>query len=311
MQPFTRFDEPRGLYLWVGGVSSVASQQTIHQWTKPKNCTYLYILTVHGGSGGGGGGASALSTAAGGGGAGTAAFGQVLIPAMFVPDQLTIGVGWGGAGGTGGVQGGAAATAGIAGGASFVCATSSNFTQNLICGFEGPSGTNGGSPGTTAGGAGASPQISTQTQGTPAMASTGGLTSGSGLATNATVATVTSQGFSCSGGAGAGVNASNQSGRGGAMEWSSGNPTIPGTIAASVVAGANGLNGFTFFDDPLVGTLMLGGQGGSGNSAGNGGNGGNGGWGCGGGGGGGANGTGVLGGNGGSGGPGYVVIQCI
>jgi hypothetical protein len=313
MQPFTQFDEAKGLYLWVGGISSTGSQQSIHMWTKPKWCTYLYILTVHGGSGGGGGGASALSTAAGGGGAGSGAFGNVFIPAMLVPDELIIGVGWGGVGGTGGVQGGAAATTGVASGASFVAYTNTN-TENLICGYlTSAAGCTGGGLGSTTGGAASSSNLTSMTFRFPGFNNGVSRNGGAGLATNATPTSINSGGFACAGGAGAGVNASNQSGRGGIMRYGTSGVLPPSLtqIDASVTAGADGLHGLTYWNDPINGTIMLGGQGGSGNSAGNGGRGGDGGWGCGGGGGGGANGTGVLGGNGGNGGPGYAVIQCI
>jgi hypothetical protein len=83
-------------------------------WTKPTNCTWIYLFMIGGGGGGGGGQGTSADVDTGGGGGGSAgSYLAALMPAQFVPDVLLFSLGGGGPGGDGGVlANGAAGTAG-------------------------------------------------------------------------------------------------------------------------------------------------------------------------------------------------------
>lgn len=59
-------------------------------WLKPRGVSMIYMFAVGSGGNGGNGVVGAASTAAGGGGGGSANQGTLLIPAVFVPDVLTV-----------------------------------------------------------------------------------------------------------------------------------------------------------------------------------------------------------------------------
>jgi hypothetical protein len=84
-----------------GNSSSPTDLTAWHTWTKPRGAKWIYIIAVGAGASGAGGtftGASAASVGATGGGSGAQTI--VMIPAMFVPDQLFIQTGIGGRQGT-------------------------------------------------------------------------------------------------------------------------------------------------------------------------------------------------------------------
>jgi hypothetical protein len=255
-------------------------------WTKPRGVNWVYMIAVGGGSGGTTGtftGASAASAGAAGGGSGAQS--TLLIPAVFVPNQLFIQLGSGGrvttvvsgasgqAGGTTmvavepavGVTSGVpnifflVATGGAASGGGTATTMSGNFPLAGRGWSQNFAGQGGGAAGTTQTGAGGS--ITLPTTG---LMVTGGAGSGGKDVTGATRG---------AGGAITGV------GLGGTL------PTHAGGVAA-----ATGVNAGNGIDGRMVTPYMF--YGGSGGGAGghaatgtgaNGGAGGNGGPGCGGG----------------------------
>lgn len=310
MQPYTYFDNASGLYLWVGGVSTVAEQQTIFTWVPPKGYTFMWITCVSG-AGGGGGGAAAASGQASGGGGGAGVCSRVLIPTDFVGDRLVLYVGWGAPGGAGGV-GAANGTVGSNGGASAVYNNyfDSTSSQNLICGRSasatGGTGGTGGAGASASGGSGQSHQSFTAIE-SFLIGTTNISSGGSGATTSA--GTDFLQGWSSGGCGGGGVNGSNVASNGGF--YTSDNTQTP--VPRTALPGENGQDGLQMFLMPDSFWHLTGGAGGGGTAGTNavGGNGGNGAMGCGGGGGGGASGTSATGGSGGAGGPGYILIQMV
>lgn len=244
-------------------------------WQKPRNCKFIWIMCIGGGTGGGGGtsGTGGAGNAPGGLGGTSGAITRALFPANVLPDILYVQTGKGGAGGNPGVLGGVATNSIV----SIVPSAASSI--NIVC-FSGAAVATAGllSLGnftTTAGSftADVTPLVSTIV--------TGGVSGGNGGTTSAV------QTFSLT-------------------SVSLSNITTPGYTQTNVNSGtpSNGPNGIAIWK-PL---FFIGGMGGGCffQNAGNGGNGGNGSYGCGGGGGGGAyNG---IGGTGGSGGDGLVII---
>lgn len=80
------------------------------EWRKPAGCTMAWILCMGAGGGGGGGFTRAAAAAGGGGGGGgSGGHANLLIPLIYLPDQLCIQVGAGGQGvGSGGGTAGSA-----------------------------------------------------------------------------------------------------------------------------------------------------------------------------------------------------------
>jgi hypothetical protein len=121
-------------------------------WTKPEGCV-MVMVELAGAGGGGGGGSPTSATFIGGGAGGSGGFAKTLIPAIFLPNDLYIIIGKGGAGGASNLNG-------IDGGNSGI-----SLSPNLINGFDsficyasgggnggrGPGGGAGGAVGTPAG----------------------------------------------------------------------------------------------------------------------------------------------------------------
>lgn len=78
------------------GTITVANNWQV--WTRPRNCSFVYILALGGGGGGAGGFAAASGQAGGGGSGGSGGITRGFIPGMLVPQQLFISVARGGAG---------------------------------------------------------------------------------------------------------------------------------------------------------------------------------------------------------------------
>lgn len=69
------------------------------QWTKPRGRSMCHILCISGGGGGGGGFTAAAAAArGGGGGGGSGSVTNIVLPLVFLPDQLFIQIGQGGLG---------------------------------------------------------------------------------------------------------------------------------------------------------------------------------------------------------------------
>lgn len=73
---------------------------TNQSWIKPQGASFVFFTLIGGGGGGGG-----FDSVDPGGGGGTGAVTNFMCPAFFIPDQLTVMVGTGGAGGSVGAQG--------------------------------------------------------------------------------------------------------------------------------------------------------------------------------------------------------------
>ena len=245
-------------------------------WNKPRGINFIKIITISGGGGGSG---------LGGGGGGSASMATVMIPAIFLPDQLYVSSGVGGRG--------SANTTASNGVASYVSIAPSNAAIYRVCYGNGGGA---GQPDSAGGGtAGALPIVTSALQ--AGMGNFTGLigqvgANGSDTLTAAGSITYPTTGLLLSGGAG-----------GGGASFAGGDiiapasqtstytifPTLPGASGSD-----NGLAGVNNME--LL--LFTGGSGGGPSD----GNGGDGGFGCGGGGAGG-NGT------GGNGGPGLVIIS--
>jgi hypothetical protein len=266
-------------------------------WTKPRGVSNI-LITAIGGGGGGGGGFSAISGGAksGGGGGGSAGISRLHLPAILVPDLLSITIGQGGSGGT-------ATIAGSNGGQTRVDVTdSTNASQTYFLLANGGGG--GGAGNTSARGtAGAAGTTSTSAAAlfsnlghttfvAGMIGATGGLPSLNSNGLSITIGILPA--VTLTGGAGGG----GRSGNGGAITGVGQLPTIAGGTTTS----PNGSGGFY----RIKGFYSLGGGGGVGRDALPGGNGGVGGPGSGGGGGG----AGTTGGSGGNGGNGLVIITC-
>ena len=285
-------------------------------WNKPKNCMFIRILCIGGGSGGASGFPSATTNARGGGGGGAASqLTYVTIPAIFIPDRLYVSSG---VGGTGGASSTSVSNAGASGIRSYVSIAPSTSAIYLLTSIPN-SLLGGGAASASASGAGGN------AGGTPAVSSVlqafqghfFGLGGDAGLAGGTFTGAVggarsyPTTGLLLSGGAGGG----------GGAGFAGGNITQPAsqsavyTLFQTLTGGVAGDAGSTIGGNGTPGVelyqplLATGGSGGGSSFDGTarGGDGGDGGFGCGGGG-GGAGGT-DGGGAGGNGGPGLVVIH--
>lgn len=296
--------------------------QGSQKWVKPRAVTMCYLFCIAGG-GGGGAGRGGASTTARGGGAGGACSGtaRMLVPAIFLPDVLSIQVGNGGIGGAGGAGAGGASGAGTNSYISYGVGISAiSIIPNVIL-QSGVNAPGGGAAGGTSGNAtgGSVPTITTlgtlggsAYNGIPAFSvglvgSTGGIaTGGAGTITTSWLGTA-SLGQGAGGG---GVNSVGTGFAGGAIDIQApfdlpdlmlrATNMPAGGAAGGAGAAGNGNAGVQLWK-PFY---MTGGSGGGSSDGSTGGNGGNGGIGCGGGGGGG----GTTGGTGGNGGDGCVII---
>jgi len=276
-------------------------------WLKPQGVQMVYILCIGAGGSGGGGLTGAAGTArGGGGGGGSGAVSRLLIPAMLLPDVLSVIPGTGGASA-------AAGGAGNTGIASYVIlASGTNAPGYIISAAGGLGGIAGTAAGSNAGGAAAAIlSLATAAIGNlgllVSIAGSAGSASGAiaGAVGAAGVALLWNNGTGppiCGGAGGGTVGTNNANFAGGDITASGigplgGYPTIPGGLAA----GGAGNPGMLLTKPWRSG----GGSGGGTNgAAGVGGRGGNGNIGSGGGGGGG----GVTGGASGRGGNGYVAF---
>lgn len=279
-------------------------------WTRPKNATMLYFLTIGGGAGGGG--ASNITPYRGGGaGGGSGGMASLLIPATFLPRTIFLRPGQGG-------QGGSAGSAGTQGFRSFVCDTPSTITPPstasiIVCSgsLSATGGSQGSSSGSSvAGGSGellASISISTYASlgvwravaGQNGGSSGNNAAGGSVMLSNGLVTTGGGGGASTDGSEATSFNGGNVTGVGVF-------PSLTQLVTLGGVNGGDGAPGFSSWE-PFI---QLGAGGGANSITVNGGGqGGQGGIGCGGGGGGGANST-TTGAraSGGSGGPGMVLV---
>ncbi|CAB4143690.1 hypothetical protein UFOVP450_200 [uncultured Caudovirales phage] len=284
--------------------SPTAAVSQVQRWVKPRGVQMTAIWAVGPGGGGGAGfsNVTAGTTRGGGAGGGCGANSSMLIPTMFLPDQLFITVGRGGNGGTLGSGGGNGSATVISAGAGL---TGASTIPNVVLFANGGSGGNGGS-GTAGGTAGPAGTVISDTNiGHWASVSQtkyiAGLPGGAGT-TNGAAGSVTINTISVTGGAGGG-------GAQGGSVGVPGNITmittldlpdgILSTLNSTTLTGLT-VGGATLFK-PF---LSWGGTGGSGSDATNGGPGGDASIGSGGGGGGG----GAVGGSGGRGGDGIVII---
>jgi hypothetical protein len=269
-------------------------------WIRPRNCKFVWMMCIGGGSGGFGGGAPAAGLSPGGP---SGAVTKALFPANVLPDILYIQVGTGSIGGTGATTS-TNNTPGVPGRSFIVINPSGSVptVMNTVCvsGLANASGTTPESAATVA---------------AAGLLSLGNFTSIAGIASFVAGADYTplTNTITCPGGAGsaAGVGTAGY----GIASVNLGlflTPAIPGGFG-NVEGGATpGIsspgNPGTWFWKPMFG---LGGSGGGGVSGSGivGMDGGNGSYGCGGGGGGNTNsGAGSTGGNGGKGGDGLVII---
>lgn len=217
---------------------------TTCDWLKPRGASMVRMLLIGAGAGGRTG-----STSAGGAGGGCGAITSWIGPAIFIPDQLRITIG----------RGGASAAAG--GDTSVIYQAKDSTGYTLLTASGAPSNSN--APNSTNNFFGAAGIFSNTSGQNGANA---------GAAITANISTF------LSGGAG---GSSSVTGTGGAVNCNYGYPTIAGGAGTTGVAGRDGF----FLTQPIM--IGTGGSGGGGkNTAGAGGAGGRGGIGCGGGGGG-------------------------
>ena len=278
-------------------------------WQKPRGVTFHYFILIGSGGGGGSGFTRPAGDDGGGGGGGaSAAFGELLIPTIALPDILYFLVAEGGIGG----DSAGAGSNGAAGEVSYIAYQPNTAAQTLIMksgNSAAGAGTRGTGTGNGAGGSGptAAGQLTLSTMGI--WSGTGGVagvtggarTGGAGSNVPAWSANVFTGG---AGGAGStGTDFDGGSVRPAAtanmvfLQRSSSEFLARGGVAGGDVNGGGGLQLW----EPLLGT---GGGGGASNDAGTAGNGGRGAIGCGGAGGG----AGTVGGWGGQGGHGLIMV---
>jgi hypothetical protein len=216
---------------------------SLRDWIKPRGASMVRMLLIGAGAGG-----RAGSSGAGGAGGGSGAITQWIGPAIFIPDQLRITIGAGGA-------------SDLGGGNTTVIYQAKNTTgYNLL--------TASGAASTTAGTAFANNYFG----------ASGIFNSIAGQAGTATGVSITASTTTVLSGGAGGSNVTNQSG--GLVGCKYGYPDIIGGVGST---GGNGNAGFFLIQPIMIGA---GGSGGGGSTTAVGGNGGNGGIGCGGGGGG-------------------------
>jgi hypothetical protein len=267
------------------GVIGPNNGTTVYYWVKPRGISMVQITVIGAGGGGAGGGSASNGVAAnGGGGGGSSAPARLVIPSIFITDELTVICGSGG-------LGGAAASNGNGGGPTYViCARgSTGVTQTQLIYVTG------GSPGLANRTGGIGGGVASSLYSTLGNFSTSngiqGQFGGAGGSASNTVYNAFEGIPLTEGGGGGGKSAANVNG-GGSNILGSGN--VP-----TVLNGTNGRFNMTPF-------YSLGGGGGNANFGLTGFKGGDGAIGSGGGGGG----AGLTGGAGGNGGPSMVIITC-
>ena len=272
-------------------------------WVKPEGCV-MVMIQLAGAGGGGGGGTPNSGLFIGGGAGGSGGVLRALVPAMFIPNELFLLIGKGGAGGasnTTGSQGGNSAVS-----VSPISNDSASFLARTDGGNGGVRGQIGGAGGADGGGATAALMNMSyipifQTDGNSGEGGTNG--GSSAAAVDYTVSASTGFLYSATGGGG---RTASLGFKGGDIIGIEGIiTTLPGGAGNSVGGDAGGgVNCFTSFA-PL---FSVGGTGGGGTAVnGAGGKGGDGGFATGGGGGGAGT---TFGGAGGNGGNGFAIITC-
>jgi hypothetical protein len=235
--------------------NSVIALRDWQTWRKPKNRSMAHIFILGSGGGGGNGAIGANSTAAGGGGGGGGAQTSLLIPLIFLPDQLFISVAIGSNG------------AGIA---SYVCIEPDS-TANSVVGYANGGAVGGNAAGASAGALGGGSGVSVVAQmpfGWPFVQSVIAGQNGvaGGTTGNAANLTYPVTGFRGSGGTGGGgLPAAGVAGtNGGKITLPSAPAPFPdhpqalGSATATDPA-ANGCNGYTMHQNGL----FIGGGGGA------------------------------------------------
>ena len=317
-QSFFKTNNPASCDVRLYTPNTAVTTQGFQVWQKPMNVSVVAMWVVSGGGGGGGGFTRSGSISGSGAGGGASSnIAKLMIPAIFLPDNLYVSVGSGG-------QGGAASGNGGAGINSYVLLNPTTAVlPNLVC-YSGVNAPGGGGSG-TGGAAGVGGTVPTVAVVQPfnnyglQFATSVGLVGGTG-GTDVTVSgsnitcwvqTGTTANMFSPGAGGAGCVKADLDGGSqtpaAAADFGCNTfyyPQITGSCAAggsttgSVgITGGSGIKRMT----PL---FNCGGAGGGSSNAGTGGNGGAGGYGSGGGGGG----AGTTGGRGGNGGPGFVLI---
>lgn len=288
----------------VFAANSPSAGSDFHSWRKRPGVTMVQIIAIGGGGGGGNGVVGANSTAAGGGGGGSSNLGITTMPAAFLPDELFVSVGFGGASNAAGI-------------ASRVAVYPDASPSTNLC-YSNGGGAGGNGSGATGGGAGSAATNATVSNCVPGGAFFSTIAGQAGVAGGTTGAgstvTMPATGLLMMGGCGGGgLPAAAAAGSNGGTYQGTGDWTVPprglgGTTATT--PGGVGCNGYA----PLQGLFFYFGGTGGGSSHGSatgaglvGGNGGAGGYGCGGGGAGGAL-TASVQGLGGRGGDGVVYI---
>jgi hypothetical protein len=283
-------------------------------WRKPSNITMVQFFLV--GAGGGGGAGYIVSTTQGAGsgaGGGGGAITKLLIPSVFLPDELYVNVGIGGSAGVisaAGVSGGN----GVSGTATYVDLINGNNTSSTLIatangGTRGTGGTVGGVSGTGGAGGVASTISSSVYLGLGYGSFYAGGAGQSGTATGTLSPVTTSTNLTSGGAGGSGRNSTVNRGTPGSIGGN--NVYLPSLSISDSGTTYNGQNGI-FSLNPFQSYGGVGGWGAQrlvGQACG--GNGGNGIMGSGGGGGGGGNSGCVTTGNGGRGGDGLVIITCF
>lgn len=283
-------------------------QKGWQSWCKPKGVSMVMMLTIGGGGGGGGGfSKAAASSGSGGGGGACSGISRFIVPALLIPDILSVQVGSGG-------QGGAAGASGGAGINSYICtsrtAAASVVLPNILCysNVNAPGGGSGGNSGSSIGGSVPTVAVIQPWNVLGWWLTTVGLVGGNGgAATGGAGGAITAwAAFPLTPGCGGGAGVSPSDFAGGAitatatLEMGSQGFYTGAFLAGGVTLGGNGNAGVKRVD-PM---MCTGGTGGGSNFAATAGDGAAAGYGCGGGGGG----SGVTGGRGGNGGDGLVII---
>lgn len=301
------------------GGNSASSFDRMPVWNKPRGINMVFMFAVGTGGGGGGGGGNSGTNTRGGGGSGAAASRTtLLIPAIFLPDTLYIGIPKVSAGGLGQTNTGAGFD-GAAGSASIVSTDpGQGVASRVISSGLGAANAGGGIAGSdvAGGGGGSAPSAATAvsmpfgaTFGIPRFSA--GLAGVAGSLTTGTNTTTPSSNLICPGAGGGGGAAAGSNG--GGLSLISNTPwaiAIPGGLLGTNAAGGDGNSAYPKYGNMFLG-LSVGGTGGGGSGGATGaagGRGGHGAWGAGGGGGGGGRDGAGGGGRGGNGGPGLVVI---
>jgi hypothetical protein len=296
----------------------VGTGNTCLPWTVPKNASMVYMMAIGAGGGGGAGFTAPTSTVkAGGGGGGSGGSCRFLIPAAFLPRQLNLWAGNGGAGGS------ASGSAGAGGAHSFVAdATGGTISTGLpdIIIASGSSVSGGGAAGSSALAAGGAAETVLTIAGSPIYTGVGLLVAHAGPLAGSPSSITTSPsgqtwgtnnapGIVTGGGSGSSVTAANAFVAGSVVACvpnNSGNlSNVQGANNASGNGGVGGAGTMSSGRGMGISSwIFLGGAGGGASSNATGGQGGKGATGCGGGGGG----AGITGGPGGDGGPGLIYI---